>query len=343
MAGHTASAPPAAVVAAYALGPGSWRVIAPEGLNLSFDFTSDRGKRLHVKQIRSPPPAAALTASLRRSQELRSCGVPAPVIRTTRDGDLAAGDGDTAWIVSEWVKGRHADPVPVPAATAVGRICARLHRGLNPAMPGLRTWSWPDDWQEVTAGWHQLRAEVSRNSSLPTELAGHVRWLDQRKQDEEPSPKVSSELIGSIFGDLWLGQFLFTDDYAVAALLDWDDAGTEGVIAEELAGLLFRSFVTHNGSIPLAGAAGSFIRAYQAELPLAQAAWARVGQRMIAGGYRHLLHHIRAWQRGEPRTSVPVWRDRIIWRCQRLRWLIEHHAGVPETWVSSMARLLERQ
>ena len=98
--------------------------------------------------------------------------------------------------------------------------------------------------------------------------------------------------------------------------------------------------MTRDGSLPLAGPAGSLIRAYQAEFPLPHATWATVGHRMIASGYRHLLHHLGAWLRDEPRTRVPVWRERIVWRSRRLRWLIQHYGGLPDRWESATAPLL---
>ena len=173
-----AALPPEAVVEAYGLGPGSWRLIAPEGLNVSFAFVNGRGERLHVKQIRSPRSRDALASSLRRSQEFRTHGVPAPVLRATGDGELIAHDGDNVWVVSEWIAGRHLDAAPPATAAAIGRVCTRLHRALNPEALHPRTWSWPDDWQEVSAGW-RLLTDTAQSAVLPAELVGHVRWLHQ--------------------------------------------------------------------------------------------------------------------------------------------------------------------
>jgi Ser/Thr protein kinase RdoA (MazF antagonist) len=330
--------PPHEVLSAFGLdNSGQWMRIALGSLNTSFLFCSGRGERLHLKEIRSPRAFRSLNVGLHHSQRLRCDGVPAPVIRPTRACDLYARCGDDAWVLTEWIHGRHLEVVSPATAAAIGRLVARLHASLN--QHGLREqeWSIPNPWTETTATWEQVS---EGRAALPAEMRDHVRWLCQEYDGDEFCLYEGTELVGSIFGDLWVGQFLFTDQSSICALLDWDDAGTESAIGEELAGMLFRSFMTDDASVPLRGAAGSFVRAYQQTYPLPLTTWVGVRERMIASGRNHLLQHISAWLRNEPRTRVASWRAHIIFRCRRLRWLVGNPAASADRWAAELATLI---
>ena len=129
------------------------------------------------------------------------------------------------------------------------------------------------------------------------------------------------DCVGPLFGDLWLGSVLVGRPRPTLWLVDWEFAGVEGRLSEELASFFFRSFLQSDGSFDLVGPGASCALEYQARMNLPPEIWGRVWWNMLFGGYEHLLVHYGAFLRGEPRTLSRRWQLRMLSRARRLSWL----------------------
>jgi len=144
-----------------------------------------------------------------------------------------------------------------------------------------------------------------------------------------------------VFGDVWVGSVLVGRPRSTLWLVDWEFAGIEGCLSEELASFFFRSFLESDGSFDLAGPGASCALEYQARMNLPPEIWERVWWNMLFGGYGHLLAHYDAFLRCEPRTLSRRWQLQMLSRARRLSWLGNGGVACLQAWgVRSLRRSL---
>lgn len=283
-----------------------------DGLNESLRVVCSSGA-FHVKKLSGRRNAEEVSASLAIGEGVRPL-IATPALVFTRGGDPAASHGSACYAVTEWVEGCSADSDPriLLMGDRLGALIATLHGFLLNDAARFKCVSAP----AVPDG--SAPSNDAANGSLQMRLV--CRTL-QRVKEKLVSAPVDHDYVGPLFGDLWLGSVLVGRPRSTLWLVDWEFAGVEGSLSEELASFFFRSFLEPDGSFDLAGPGASCALEYQARMSLPPEIWERIWWNMLFGGYEHLLAHYGAFLRGEPRTLSLRWQLRMLSRARRLSWL----------------------
>ncbi len=329
----------------YNFSPSEVRGIAPESRHASFFIRGSNSRQYYLKRFLPSTPHQRILRATRLSQLLRPKGIPAPKIWCTKSGKLLANSRGHLYLLTDWVEGHQVDVggATEEIAAAIGKVVASLHRYLAVRRLRCIDWAWPP-WPEIKNAWHELAREcfslaTVRRDQFSEEVCALLRRHIPLLNLIPPNPPISKEVVGRVFGDLTIGQFLFGQADWIAALIDWEYAGTKGPLSDEIAGCVFRSFLTSEGQIQLP-AVRAFVRSYQSMLPLPTNIWGQVFSRVCYGGHAHLAYHLQAWLRSGSADSDNERHRKLLLAYRSLVWLTEHSEGwlrVSKAWLDDRA------
>ncbi len=303
-----------------------------DGLNESWRVVCSSGA-FHVKRFSGRRTTDEVSASLVIGEDVRPL-IATPALVFTRGGDSVTCHGSACYAVTEWVESFSAesDPRILTMGDRLGALIATLHGFLLDDTGRFKYLSAP----AVPDG--PAPSNDAANGSLQMR---HVRRTLQRVNEQLVAAPGNYDCVAPLFGDLWLGSVLVGRPRSTLWLVDWEFAGIEGCLSEELASFFFRSFLESDGSFDLAGPGASCALEYQARMNLPPEIWERVWWNMLFGGYGHLLAHYDAFLRCEPRTLSRRWQLRMLSRARRLSWLGNGGVACLQAWgVRSLRRSL---
>lgn len=191
-------------------------------------------------------------------------GVPTPAPLQTADGAPFVRLGTGAALVSlfPWLPGRvlRRDALAPAHAAAAGRALARLHRA-GADFPDRRPGRYEPD--EIRRRLAAIEGAAAGDPALAEACAALRPELDALERERRADLPV-----GLIHGDLFLDNVLFTDDGALSALLDFEQASWGRLAYDVAVTLLAFAFGRDDFRADVAGA---FLGGYAAERALTAA------------------------------------------------------------------------
>lgn len=135
-----------------------------------------------------------------------------------------------------------------------------------------------------------------------------------------------------LIGDLSLSHFLFDGQSRAVAIVDWEYAGHVGLVADDLAGCIFRSFMRRDGSLNLRAIA-ALAESYERERACPPEFWRTVSARLYVGAQAHALTLLDRWLSGAEthRRKREFVEKRLVISYRVVLWLLDNFNQVRET------------